>query len=81
MVPRDLGRVQGVISSLLSGAQVLSMGLAGVLAAAIGTRNVFLAAGALTVGAGVLAFWFFHGLGVEQQRGVAPSAEPAVESV
>lgn len=74
------GRVGGVMSSLISGAQVLSMGLAGVAAAAIGTRNVFLAAGVLTVAAGVLAFWFFYGLSADEQRRVAPAPELAPES-
>lgn len=75
------GRVGGVMNSLISGAQVLSVGLAGVFAAAIGTRNVFLAAGVLTMAAGVIAFWFFYGLNADEQRGFAPTAEPAPESV
>lgn len=54
------GRVGGVLSTLVSAANVVSMGLAGVAAAAIGTRNVFLASGLLVVGAGLLALWLFR---------------------
>jgi MFS family permease len=54
------GRVGGALNTLLSGANVLSMGLAGVAAAAIGTRNVFLAAGILCALSGVLALWLFR---------------------
>jgi MFS family permease len=64
------GRVGGVLNALISGATVLSMGLAGVAAAAIGTRNVFLAAGAFSVVAGLLAFWFFNGLSESEERGL-----------
>jgi MFS transporter, DHA3 family, macrolide efflux protein len=56
------GRVGGALNTLLSGANVLSMGLAGVAAAAIGTRNVFLAAGLLCTLSGVLALWLFRGM-------------------
>lgn len=66
------GRVGGVLNALISGATVLSMGLAGVAAAAIGTRNVFITAGALAVVAGLLMFVFFRGLSMEQQKGMAP---------
>ena len=67
------GRVGGVMNAAISGATVLSMGLAGVLAAAIGTRNVFLAAGVLSVAAGLLAFWFFRDLSDADERGLEPA--------
>ncbi len=59
---RMRGRVGGVLTTLISAANVVSMGLAGVAAAAIGTRNVFLASGVLVVATGVLSFWLFKGV-------------------
>jgi MFS family permease len=56
------GRVSGALNTLLSAANVVSMGLAGVAAAAIGTRNVFLASGLLVLTSGVLAYWLFRDL-------------------
>jgi len=49
------GRVGGALSASISVATILSMGLAGVAAAAFGIRNVFLIAGALAALAGILA--------------------------
>ncbi len=72
------GRVGGVMNAAVSGATVLSMGLAGVLAAAIGTRNVFLAAGLFSIAAGLLAMWFFRDLAFD---GPAEQAESEVGSV
>ena len=56
------GRVGGAINTLLSAANITSMGLAGVAAAAIGARNVFLLSGALVVMSGLLAYWLFRDL-------------------
>ena len=67
------GRVGGALSALVSGATVLSMGVAGVAAAAIGVRNVFLVAGAISIGAGVLA-WFLL-------KDVRTAKEPVAEVV
>lgn len=67
------GRVGGALNTLVSAANVTSMGVAGLAAAAVGTRNVFLASGGLVVAAGLLAFWLFGEL-----RGT--SREPAQES-
>ena len=64
------GRVGGVLNALISGATVLSMGLAGIAAAAIGTRNVFLVAGVFSIVAGLLAFWFFKGLSESEEKGL-----------
>ncbi|MDX1468120.1 MAG: MFS transporter [Acidimicrobiia bacterium] len=74
------GRVGGVLNALISAATVVSMGLAGGLAAAIGTRNVFLLAGVLAVVASILVFVFFRGLSVEEQRGAAPLAAAPSEA-
>ncbi|MFZ0013890.1 MAG: MFS transporter [Acidimicrobiia bacterium] len=68
------GRVSGALNTLLSAANVVSMGLAGVAAAAIGTRNVFLASGLLVLGSGVLALWLFRDL--RSSTGPEP-AQPA----
>ena len=69
------GRVGGAISTLVSAANVTSMGLAGVAAAAIGVRNVFLASGSLVVLAGLLAYWLFRELRTPVMR---QESEPAV---
>lgn len=70
------GRVGGALNTLISAANITSMGLAGVTAAAIGTRNVFLASGALVVVSGVLAFWLFGELRAEPHESVpAPLSE------
>lgn len=53
---RMRGRVGGALSALVSGANVLSMGVAGVAAAAIGIRAVFVVAGAIAALAGGLAW-------------------------
>ncbi len=58
---RMRGRVGGALNALISGASILSMALAGVAAAAIGVRNVFVVAGAITVCGGVLAASLFKG--------------------
>ena len=54
------GRVGGALNTLMSAANVASMGLAGLAAATLGTRNVFLASGGLVFLAGILAFWLFR---------------------
>lgn len=69
------GRVGGALSTLISAANVASMGLAGLMAAALGTRNVFLISGAVVSLAGFLAFWLFREL-----RGTEPIPSPAPEA-
>ena len=64
------GRVGGALNTLISAANVTSMGLAGIAAAALGTRNVFLLSGCVVIGSGALAYWLFGEL-----RGRVP--EPA----
>lgn len=61
------GRVSGAVNTLLSAANVTSMGLAGVAAAAVGTRNVFLLCGGLVLLSGFLAF------GLMRELRTAPS--------
>jgi MFS family permease len=72
------GRVGGALNTLISAANITSMGLAGLAAAAIGVRNVFLASGCLVLFSGVLAFWLFREL--RETPDVAP-AEPAHEAI
>jgi MFS family permease len=50
------GRVGGALSAVVSAANVASMGLAGVAAAALGVRNVFVVAGVICSLAGILAW-------------------------
>lgn len=72
------GRVGGALNTLISAANITSMGLAGVAAAVVGTRNVFLASGALVVVSGLLAFWLFRELRAEPHDPVAaPVSEAA----
>lgn len=73
---RMRGRVGGVLTTLISAANVVSMGLAGVAAAAIGTRNVFLASGILVAAAGALSFWLFKGIRTTERD---PSVDTGVE--
>ena len=63
------GRVGGAIGTVVSVANVASMGIAGLAAAAIGTRNVFLASGCVLLLAGLLTRWLFR-------QGVAPVLLP-----
>ncbi|HEX6287302.1 MAG TPA: MFS transporter, partial [Acidimicrobiia bacterium] len=56
------GRVGGALNTLVSGANIVSMGLAGIAAAAFGTRNVFVLSGALVFLSGLLAFVLFREL-------------------
>lgn len=69
------GRVSGAVNTVLSGANVASMGLAGVAAAAIGTRNVFLLCGVLVLTSGLLAYWLLS----ELRR--APIDTPVIDAV
>jgi MFS family permease len=68
------GRVGGALNTLVSAANVTSMGLAGVAAAAIGTRKVFLASGTLVMLSGLLALWLFRELRERPQDTI--EAEP-----
>jgi len=62
LVPDELrGRVGASMGAAISTASIVSMGFAGVVAAAIGVRNVFAVSGAITVVAGVAAWFIFRG--------------------
>lgn len=55
------GRISGALNTMVSTASLVSMGLAGGLAQAIGVRNVFVAGGMVIVVAGLAAAWAFRG--------------------
>ena len=61
------GRVGGALNALISAATVLSMAFAGVVAAAIGVRNVFVLAGAITLVAAGVSVVMFRGQSLEPQ--------------
>lgn len=71
------GRVGGALSTLVSAANVVSMGLAGVAAASIGTRNVFVVSGSFVLFAGFLALWLFRELRDDPERAHDPTLEVA----
>jgi len=57
LVPAELrGRVGASMETAASAANVVSLGFAGVMAAAIGVRNVYVLAGAITIVAGAAAW-------------------------
>jgi MFS family permease len=59
LIPDSMrGRVGGALSASISVASVTSMGAAGVAAAYLGVRGVFVVAGAITVVAGILGLLF-----------------------
>jgi MFS transporter, DHA3 family, macrolide efflux protein len=61
-VPDDLrGRAQATVSTLISGANLASMSLAGVAAGLAGIRTVFVAAGVIVAAAGVASAAAFRG--------------------
>lgn len=68
------GRVGGALSALISGANVLSMGVAGVAAAAIGIRGVFVLSGVIAIVAGLLAGVMLRGVDPGRQPEPAPEA-------
>jgi hypothetical protein len=61
-VPDDLrGRAQATVSTLVSGANLASMSLAGIAAGLAGIRPVFVAAGTIVAAAGVASAAAFRG--------------------
>ena len=65
-VPDDMrGRIGSALGTVIGSTNVASMALAGVAAAMIGTRGVFVLSGIFALVAGVLTVWLF--------RGVAPA--------
>jgi predicted MFS family arabinose efflux permease len=69
------GRVGGALNTLISAANITSMGLAGVAAAAIGTRNVFLAAGILVLISGLIAYRLFRELRPSPSGAGSPASD------
>uniref|UniRef100_UPI00129A2AAE MFS transporter n=1 Tax=Vibrio cholerae TaxID=666 RepID=UPI00129A2AAE len=57
----ERGRVMAVLQAAMSGASVLSMGFAGIAGDAIGIREVFFVAGAITAAGAVVAFVGYRG--------------------
>lgn len=55
------GRVSATSQSLISVSNLISMGLAGTLGDLIGIRSVFVIAGMMAIGAGLLAIWLIGG--------------------
>jgi MFS family permease len=77
-VPDELrGRTGAALSTVMTTANVMSMAAAGVAAAAVGVRSVFVASGLLAVCAGVLTALLFRGVVVQAEDA---AAEFAVES-
>lgn len=79
LVPDELrGRVNSALNTVISLAMVVSQAFAGVLAAAVGVRAVFVIGGALTLLAGVVSSLLFAGQPTAMPR-VAPEPEPVPE--
>ncbi|RPI21837.1 MAG: MFS transporter [Actinobacteria bacterium] len=78
-VPDELrGRIGSTLSTIVQTANVTSMALAGVAAAAFGMRSVFVGSGVIGVGAGILAFLLFRTAEARTPaRERAPEASPA----
>lgn len=76
LIPDEMrGRVGGALSAVVSGANVASMGLAGVAAAALGLRTVFVVSGAVCLVAGGLSWLLLRGAETEEEETEPPSAE------
>ena len=66
------GRVGGALNALISAATVLSMAFAGVAAASIGVRNVFVVAGIITVVAAAIGAMMFRSDGADSEAEKTP---------
>jgi DHA3 family macrolide efflux protein-like MFS transporter len=68
-VPDEVrGRTGAARSALVNVANLVSMGAAGILAEAIGTRNVFVVGGLFVVFAGLLAQMIFRGVEIPSPK-------------
>ena len=74
--PEMLGRVGGTFSSVATGASILSMAMAGLAAASIGSRIVFLLSGSIVMFSAGVMIGFFRGTGWATTLG-APTPEGA----
>ncbi len=79
--PEMLGRVGGTFASIATGASILSMAVAGLAAAAIGSRLVFLISGFVVMSSAVVMIGFFRGTGWSSTLGKAPEAQDVEEVV
>ncbi len=70
-----LGRVSSALHAVMQTSNLLSMFLAGVVAAAVGTRNVFLISGIIVVIAGIAALQIFREYGVGETAVVTTMRE------
>ena len=70
------GRVVSLIQAAMSTASVASMAIGGVFGSLIGVREVFLAAGAVTLVAALISFVMFRGISGRPVR-TSAAAEPA----
>jgi MFS family permease len=70
-----LGRVGAVLSTVTTGANVISMAAAGVIAAAIGVRAVFMVAGLIAIAAGLATVVVFRGSDIPETP--LPEVAPA----
>jgi len=62
LIPDEVrGRVGASMSATIQGANITSMAFAGIVAAAIGVRNVFVLSGVITVVAGIMTLLIFRG--------------------
>jgi MFS family permease len=61
-VPDEMrGRIGSALGTIIGSANVASMALAGLVAAVVGTRGVFVLSGGIAVLAGMLTVWLFRG--------------------
>lgn len=72
-----LGRVTSALHAVIQTSNLLSMFLAGVVATAVGTRNVFLISGIIVVLAGLAAFQIFRGYAGGRETAVTPTIQEA----
>lgn len=74
-VPDEVrGRTGSANNMLITTSQLVSMGLAGVLADVMGARNVFVLGGGLVIAAGIVALFIFRGAEIN-----VPTPAPALE--
>jgi len=74
-----LGRVSAALHAVINTTSLVSMFLAGSLAAFMGVRNVFLLAGVLVVVAGVASWQIFKGYQPPQEEAQESINQPVVE--
>ena len=73
--PSLIGRSSAALNSAISASSIVSMGLAGVFATAVGVRNVFVISGVITIVAGIVAYGLLAGVTTASVRDPAPDPE------